>query len=182
MQGSGTLSRRTPRARRRPGALGAIVFAAAVLLGLGVPAASGAAASSGSDSPSTGNGSSAAVVTPLLELFEFGSTVGTPLMCSDAGSVVSILGAQTHTDALTSPLVTELSSLCATLASQGATFLQQAITASQSLTLINPVMNPLIIDLSDGLTALGTQYGPALSPFGPTVAGLGGTVAFFEGS
>jgi hypothetical protein len=130
----------------------------------------------------TGSGSGAAVVTPLLKFFEFGNTVGLPLMCSDAGSVVSIFGAQSGTAAATSPVVTELDSECSQLASQGSTFLQQAITESESLELINPYVDPLIGDLSTGLSTAGNQYGSSLAPFGPTVAGLGGTVAFFEGT
>jgi hypothetical protein len=137
---------------------------------------------SAGDTGSTGPGSGAAAVTPLLDLFEFGNTIGLPLLCSDAGSIVSIFGAQSGTASATSPLVTQLDSQCARLASQGGTFLQQAITESRSLELINPAVDPVIADLSTGLSTLGTQYGSSLVPFGPTVAGLGGTVAFFEGT
>ena len=122
------------------------------------------------------------MVTPLLKFFEFGNTVGLPLLCSDAGSIVSIFGAQSGSAAATSPIVTELDSECSQLASQGSTYLQQAISESESLELINPYVDPLIGDLSTGLSTVGTQYGSSLAPFGPTVAGLGGTVAFFEGT
>ena len=44
------------------------------------------------------------------------------------------------------------------------------------------MVNPLIATLAQGLNTVGTQYAGSLSPFGPTVAGLGGTVTFFEGS
>jgi len=131
---------------------------------------------------SSGSGSGAAVVTPLLDMFEFGNTIGLPLLCSDAGSIVSIFGAQSGTAAETSPIVTQLDDACSQLASQGSTYLQQAITESQSLELINPYVDPLIGDLSNGASTVGTQYGSSLAPFGPTVAGLGGTVAFFEGT
>ena len=158
----------------------AIVPGLTILLAFGP--ASGADASSG-NSGNTGSGSSnAAVVTPLLDMFDFGDTIGLPLACSDAGSIVSIIGANTQTSAATSPLVTQLDVECAQLAAQGDTYLRQAITESRSLALVNPYVDPLIAALSTGFSTVGTQYGPSLAPFGPTVAGLGGTVAFFEGT
>jgi hypothetical protein len=141
------------------------------------PGAAGAASSgSGSGSGST------AVVTPLLEFFEFGNTIGLPLLCSDAGSVASIIGSQAGGAALSSPLVTVLNDLCSELATKGTGYLQQAITESQGLSLINPVVNPLLAAMATGITTMGTEYEWTLGPFGPTVAGLGGTVAFFEGT
>jgi hypothetical protein len=170
---------------RLPSAL--CMTALGVALAVGGASAGTAAASSGNSGSSgntgnTGSGSGAAVVTPLLKFFEFGNTVGLPLLCSDAGSVVSIFGAQSGSAAATSPIVTELDSECSQLSSQGSTYLQQAISESESLELINPYVDPLIGDLSNGLSTVGTQYGSSLAPFGPTVAGLGGTVAFFEGT
>ena len=138
--------------------------------------------SPGSASAASPSGSSAAVVTPLLEFFEFGNSIGTPLVCSDAGSVLSIVGVQAGAGAVSTPLVNELNSLCAKLGSAGSTYIQQGITESESLSMINPIVNPLLAALANGFNTVGTQYGPSLSPFGPTVAGLGGTVAFFEGS
>ena len=171
------------RGRRALGAAGA--FAGALALAVVALVPSTASAASG-NSGNTGSGNSgntgAAVVTPLFKFFEFGNAIGLPLLCSDSGSVVSIFGAQSGTAAATSPVVTELDSECASLASQGGGYLQQAITESQSLELINPYVDPIISDLSTGLNTVGTQYGPSLAPFGPTVAGLGGTVAFFEGT
>ncbi len=181
----------TPRKEmRRPSWLRHRVLSAlgltalSIVLAVGGASAATASASSGNsgNTGNTGSGSGAAVVTPLMKFFEFGNTVGLPLLCSDAGSVVSIFGAQSGTAAGTSPIVTELDTECAQLASQGSTYLQQAITESESLELINPYVDPLIGDLSTGLSTVGNQYGSSLAPFGPTVAGLGGTVAFFEGT
>jgi hypothetical protein len=125
---------------------------------------------------------STAVVAPLLEMFVFGNTIGLPLACTDAGSVVSIIGAETGSSKGLSPLLVELDSECGQLSTQGNVYLNQAITESQGLALINPVVNPLIAALASGFSTVGTQYGSDIAPFGPTVAGLGGTVAFFEGS
>jgi hypothetical protein len=167
-----------PKTRRLMGLAGGAAIALFAVLPALVP---GSASAATTDS-NAGSGSSAAVVTPLLEFFEFGNTIGTPLLCSDAGSVVSIIGVQGGADALSTPLVNQLNTLCTNFASEGNGYLQQAITESQSLSLINPVVNPLIAALANGFDTVGTEYGPSLSPFGPTVAGLGGTVAFFEGS
>lgn len=168
---------------RRPNAVIAVL---AIVLGTLAPTAflspAGASSSTTANSGNTGNTGSGAVITPLLELFEFGNNVGLPLACSDAGSVVSILGTQTGGSAISSALVTKLDSLCAELASKGGDELQQAIAQSRALTLLDPVVNPLIAALAKALNMVGTQYEGSLSPFGPTVAGLGGTVTFFEGS
>ena len=184
-----------PARDRRPrcglalaGTVGLLAFG--ILLPLGAasasaqgsaPAPAGTAATGNSGNTGSGS-SSSAVITPLLKFFEFGNAIGLPLACSDAGSVVSIFGSQTSSESLTTPLTNELDSLCAQLASQGGTYLQQAIAQSQALVFINPVANPLIADLSNGAKTVGTTDGPSLAPFGPTVAGLGGTVSFFEGS
>ncbi len=110
----------------------------------------GASSAPTGTSGNTGNTGSGAVITPLLKLFEFGNTVGLPLLCSDAGSIVSILGTQTGGASVSSKLVTELDSQCNELASKGGNYLQQAIAQSRALTLINPVVNPLIADLGKG--------------------------------
>jgi len=150
---------------------------------IGVATASaGDPAQSATASGNTGSGASAAAVTPLLNMFEFGDTLGLPLACSDAGSVVSIIGTETGSSKGLSPLVQQLDGQCNQLSAKGSGYLQQAIAESRGLALINPAVNPLIADLAGGLTTTGTQEGPALAPFGPTVAGLGGTVAFFEGT
>jgi hypothetical protein len=158
------------------GAFGAVTAHAAL-----TPGSAGVAGAAG-NSDTTGNSGSAALVTPLLKFFSFGNEVGLPLMCSDSGSIVSIIGAQTGAAKVSSPLVTQLDTQCAQLSAQGAPYLQQAIAESSQLALINPVVDPLIGDLATGFQTAGTQYGPSLAPFGPTVAGLGGTVAFFEGT
>ncbi len=169
--------------RRRPllavASIGAVTMAATI--GIATTSA-GDPPQSAATSGNTGSGASAAGVTPLLNMFEFGDTLGLPLACSDAGSVISIIGAETGSSKGISPLVQQLDGQCNQLSAKGSDYLQQAIAESRGLVLINPVVNPLIAGLAGGLTTTGTQEGPALAPFGPTVAGLGGTVAFFEGT
>lgn len=174
----------TPRPIPRRRSMRSHVLAAIVAAGLGVvtPLALLSPGASGASTGNSGNSGSGAVITPLLEMFSFGNNVGLPLACSDAGSIVSILGSQTGGATASSALVTQLDGLCQQLSSQGGNYLQQAIAQSRALTLLNPVVNPLITDLANALNTTGTQEAGSLSPFGPTVAGLGGTVTFFEGS
>lgn len=126
--------------------------------------------------------SSAAVVTPLLRFFDFGDVVGLPLVCGVATSTVSAGLAQANLDQYAGPIVTLVSGRCADASQQGDAYLQQAITQSQSLSVINPAVNPVLGATATGLQTLGTQYGQGLAPLGPTVAGLGSTVTYFEGS
>ena len=138
-------SNRKPRpGRRRPGVVSAVVAAAlgAIASVVAVSSAGASAATSG-NSGNTGSGSSsAAVVTPLLKMFEFGNTIGLPLACSDAGSIVSIIGTQTGGAKVTSKLVTELDSQCSELSAKGGTYLQQAITQSRRAELAQPRGRP----------------------------------------
>jgi hypothetical protein len=175
-----TTSRPMPRRSRR---LHVLATVASVGLGALAPLALlSPAVASGAPTGNTGNSGRAAVVTPLLDMFKFGNAIGLPLACSDTGSIVSIIGTQTGGTAVASKLVTELDSQCNELSSKGGDYLEQAIAQSQALALLNPVVNPLISALATALSTVGTQEGASLSPFGPTVAGLGGTVTFFEGS
>jgi hypothetical protein len=120
-------------------------------------------------------------VTPLLQVLDFGDTVGMPLACNLAASLASIAASQAGASQIASPIVAQILTQCAKLSAAGDTQLQQAIAKSQQLTFINPVLNPAIATLATGLQTVGNNYGPSLAPLGPTIAGLGGTVAYFEG-
>jgi hypothetical protein len=130
-----------------------------------------ASADSGSQSPQPGG--STVIVTPLLQVLQFGDTVGLPLACS-ASSVAA-------TQSAAAPVVAQVLSECQTVSTQGDGALQQAITASQGLTFINPVVNPAVSGLASEFQNTGDNYGPSLSPLGPTIGGLGDTILFFRG-
>lgn len=158
----------------RPRLAGYLVFGVTTVLVTGAwaaPASATAVSNAGNS-----NTSSPAVVGPLLDLFSFGDTVGMPLACDATASLISV----TATNA--SPVATELSSECAQLSQVGETWLQQAQSESSGLVLVNPVADPAIAALASAVQTTGTNYGSSLAPFGPTVAGLGGTIAFFEGT
>jgi hypothetical protein len=139
------------------------------------------ASAQGSDQPNA-SGGSAAVISPLLELFDFGATVGLPEGCNTAASVINTGAAAFNATADVAALLNQMTAACNHMSQIGDQQLQQAIARSQSLTFINPLLNPPIAGLATALQTLGGQYGPAVAPFGPTIAGLGQTVTFFEGS
>jgi hypothetical protein len=156
--------------RRRWDRLAAVLAAASVsslaMVGLAVQPAMA----------DSGSGSSAAIVTPLLKTMDFGDSVGMPLLCAAASSILASASTQTST------LVTTLNSQCLTISQQGHGYLQQAIAASSSLAGINPAANPAIAGLANGLQTLGSTSGGSLAPLGPFIAGSANIVAFYEGS
>ena len=144
----------------------------------------GSASATGTTSTTTdanSGGSKTAVVTPLLEMFVFGNTIGLPLACSDAGSVVSIIGAQTQSSKILSPLTVELDKDCSQLSSQGLG------TCSRRWPRVRPSHwsipgDSFIADLAGGLTTTGTPVRPLAVPLRTDGGRAGGTVAFFEGT
>jgi hypothetical protein len=125
---------------------------------------------------------SAAVVDPLLQLLLFGNNVGLPLACEDLGSLVSTAAGDAGFSGQISPILAQFSNQCQALQHEGATSLQAAETQSEQLALLNPLLDPAIAGLASGVQNFGNNYGSSLAPFGPTIAGLGGTIAFFEGT
>lgn len=142
----------------------------------GVVASSGFGSAAPAYASTDPGGNSTVGATPILQLMSFGDSTGLPLACQLSTSLLA--GASPGT----SPIVTNITDQCNQLSAQGQTYLDQAITASEQLNALNPVLNPVFVSMSSGLKNLGTQYGPQLAPFGPMIAGLGSTVAFFEGS
>jgi hypothetical protein len=118
----------------------------------------------------------AAVLTPTLETFAFGDVVGLPLACDLVGSVLPVAS-----PSLT-PLSNDLTAFCQTLSAEGDTELQKGIAASSQASAINPLVNPLLAALAAEAVTLGQTDGAQLGPLGPTVAGLGQTISYFEGS
>lgn len=157
------------RSRLRASICGLVVVGGTIV-GAGII---GSPAASASTDPS-GDGTVGA--TPILQLMSFGDTTGLPLACQLSTSLLA--GAAPGT----SPIVTNITQQCNQLSAQGQTYLDQAISASEQLNALNPVLDPVFVSMSSGLKNLGTNYGPQLAPFGPMIAGLGSTVAFFEGS
>ena len=118
----------------------------------------------------------AALITPLLNILEFGDSVGLPEACNTG------LGAAGSSAASLESILNVIAQQCAELASEGSAQIEAAIAKSSAFAAINPLFDPMIAALASAIQTSGSNYGPTLGPFGPTVAGLGGMVSFFEGS
>jgi hypothetical protein len=121
-------------------------------------------------------GQSTAVITPTLRIIGFGNAIGFPLVCDLTSSVLPALSAS-----LTS-VANEVANTCQTVSTKGGPYIQEGIAASGSASAINPLIDPLLAALAGQLTDSAQSYPTQLGPFGPTVAGLGQTISFFEGS
>jgi hypothetical protein len=126
---------------------------------------------------------SPALVGPLLQTLYFGDGLAVPEVC---GLTVGVIGAGAAyvpgSGAELSPFLAELNSDCSKIATEGQAFIAQWQAASAPLEALNPVLAPEIAQIGQGVQAFGTNYSASLGPFGPTVAGLGNTIDFFEGS
>lgn len=150
---------------------GATVLTAA-LLGI-----SGGATAHAAESEET------AVVGPLLNFFEFGASVGAPVFCGTTtatlGSVFQEAGASEQGNLA----VDGINSQCAEFSVQGTEWVRQGKQAQAPLApAVNPALSPAIAQMATAVTGFGDDFGPALSPFGQTVAGSGNTIAFFQGT
>jgi hypothetical protein len=171
-------SRRSARSAGRPiKVVASLVVAGGIAL---VPTAADASTLPTS-APATSSGSTA-VVTPLLNLFAFGDSVGLPEVCQTGLATLSAVVAESNASGQFDPLANEIGLECQNFANEGSIYVQDGVAASGQLSFLNPVFDPLVTDGSTALGTLGTAYGAQLSPFGPTIAGLGQTVSFFESS
>lgn len=125
-------------------------------------------------SPSTPG--STVIITPILEAMVFGDTVGLPLGCNAGASVLS-----TASPSL-SPSASQIVQICTSLSDQGAMMLEEGIVESSSLSILNPLFNPLLEASASQLQTIGTNDAALLGIFGPTIVSSGETVGFFEGS
>lgn len=124
----------------------------------------------------------AAVVTPMLGVFQYGAGSGLPLLCSVSGGVALSAADQVPDGGRTAgPVVSQLNDGCTVMSTSGKDFFGQAIEQSRALAPINPVVNPALAAMSDTMIRTGTDDAALLAPFGPTVAGTGGLLAFLQG-
>jgi hypothetical protein len=132
--------------------------------------------------PSAGAAGEPAVVGPVLTTLSFGTEFALPLACGASVGVVSS-GASSFPGgtAASSPFLAEFSRLCDTLAGDGSSFFSEANADVSGLDVINPILNPEIAQISASVQMVGNNYATSLAPFGPYVAGLGGSLSYFEG-
>lgn len=121
------------------------------------------------------------IIGPTLGIFDFGADVGLPLTCTlflgYARDGAGLIGQAEAAD----PVFSATADGCAEAGAQGKVLLAEGRTAAQPATALNPYVNPVIGQTADTLRMIGTDYAALVSPFGPTIAGSGDTVDFFQG-
>ena len=127
-----------------------------------------------------------AVIGPLLDAANFAAPLGLGEACPLVGGMAlssgsQLLGAGTSGSVI-SPFLNQLNSLCSQIGQAGSTFASEGEQYTAPLAVINPVLDPLIAQIAQAVQMSGTTYGASMAPLGPFVAGLGGSLTFFEGS
>jgi hypothetical protein len=154
----------------------AAVGATGILLTVGAMA--GFAAPAGAQTPG-----SPAIVGPLLTTFTFGDEIALPTGCGLAGGAIEAGAAYVPgSSSALSPFFTELNTECSTIAATGYQYLLQFAPAVAPLSAWNPILDPIIAQIGSAVQAFGNNYMAELGPLGPTVAGFGNTINYFEGS
>lgn len=157
---------------------GVVAVSAAATLALGTVPAS---AASKPAAPRAAAAQSPAIVGPLLQFFTFGSDVGLPTGCQAASSGIGSGAAYFNVAGQLAPVISAINNGCTTIQTQADTYIAAGNKYSAALAVWNPYVNPVIAQSADSITQAGTEYGDAVAPFGPTIAGLGGTLNFFQG-
>jgi hypothetical protein len=155
-----------------------VLTVSAALVAIVAGGATPAAAAERGDDPAP----SAAVVTPMLGVFQYGAGSGLPLLCSVSGGLVLSAADQSPGgSAAIAPGVSQLNDSCTVMSTSGKDFFGQAIEQSRALAPINPAVNPALAAIADTLVRTGTGDANAVAPFGPTIAGTGGLFGFLQG-
>jgi hypothetical protein len=147
----------------------------AVVATVAVPAAAAFAASQKAPDPKP------AVVGPTLDILRFGDVVGIPLGCQAATSAIGSGASYLGQSAAAGPVIQAVNDGCNNVSAQGAAGLEQARQATLPLAAINPYANPVIEQAATSVEQFGTDYADEIAPLGPTVAGTGPTIRYFEG-
>jgi hypothetical protein len=122
-----------------------------------------------------------AIVGPLLQIFTFGADVGVPTGCQAASAGIGTGAAYFGVAQQAVPVIAGINSGCTMAQAQADTYIAMGNAQDGPLAAWNPMVNPVIQMTADSVTQAGTDYGPAVAPFGPTIAGLGATLNFFQG-
>jgi hypothetical protein len=117
-----------------------------------------------------------------LKIFGFGADVGIPTGCQAATATLGSGAAYVNQAQNVYQLILAINNGCVSLQQAADMAIAQGQSADQPLGALDTYLNPAIQATGDAITSFGTQYSDALAPFGPTIAGLGATLEYFEGS
>lgn len=110
------------------------------------------------------------IVAPLLDALRFGDTVGLTLACSTA---LSFAGNAAGSDAALAqavgPVLSELSTGCATFSTLGAEFIDSTKEGTIFLNGLNPLLDPVLQSFTDTLGATVTTAKTSDVPFADTL-------------
>jgi hypothetical protein len=156
----------TSRTGRRAVALATLVAAATAVVAL--PASSASA-----EAP--------VVIGPLLQIFTFGADVGVPTGCQAGSAALGSGSAELGFAQQAAPVVAAVNTGCDTFQAQADKYIAIGNARSAPAAALNPYVNSMIGQAADSTDQLAADYGPALAPFGGTLAGVGATLNFFQG-
>lgn len=121
------------------------------------------------------------VVGPLLQIFTFGADVGVPTGCQAGSASLGSGSAELGFAQQVAPVISAINTGCDTFQKQADAAIATGNKQSAPLAMLNPTVNPIIGQAAASSDDFAAQYGPALAPFGGTLAGVGATLNFFQG-
>ena len=123
-----------------------------------------------------------AIVDKTLTIFDFGAGFGIPTGCQLVTAVANTLAQDNGLGPQVSPVIQQINAACDEISTVAVEFVAGGKEAASSLAFINTFVNPAILQVSQAVAGLGADNTELIAPFGPTVAGLGATINFFQGS
>ncbi len=179
--GLGIKLRRAPR-RGAAAATAALVIAASLVVAAPAWASGETDCPAGSERFGRDCYPNVAVITPTLGFISFGATFGGPIMCFMGTGALLSIGRGLGGAAVANELGREITPYCTSGPNQFGEGMAQLAKALGPLTVINPVVNPVLDSMANGFRSFATSMGPAMAPFGPAAYEMGAFVEFFKGS
>lgn len=123
-----------------------------------------------------------AIIDKTLTIFDFGAGFGIPTGCQLITAVANTIAQDNGLGDQVSPVIQQINVACDEISNTAVEFIAGGKEAASSLAFINTFANPAILQFSQAVASVGADNTELIAPFGPTVAGLGGTINFFQGS
>jgi hypothetical protein len=122
-----------------------------------------------------------AVLTPLLDTFQFGASVGFLLACNTAAGSISAAASQVPgLSEVITPVLAQISPECGKLSASAVSGLNTLNSELGALQALNAGSAPYFAELNKVFATL-NMLAPQLQPLSGTITALGPLVAFFSG-
>ncbi len=147
-----------------------------------VPVASTPASKqSGGVSPGTTSEVTVAVLTPLLDTFQFGASVGFLLVCNTGAGALSAAAAQVPgLSKVIAPVISQISPLCSKMSTAAVGSLTELNDQLRVLSGLTPGTAPFFAEANQVWAVL-DRLAPQLEPLSGTLTAIGPLVEFFQG-